>query len=133
MLLHLAPILLALTSTLTLTTANPIPLPNGITTRDDQWDFPDWKGQGQVRTRYINDPYPDLGCLTSSGQWTTNEALCGAFETSWLNNYTFYLNNKDDSACGIDVSTFKCVGGVSQGIFGVTSPSSLSLYVRVFD
>ncbi|KAK3301724.1 uncharacterized protein B0T15DRAFT_321892 [Chaetomium strumarium] len=136
--LRLRTLLLAVTSTLTLTTtATPVPAPvpapvpvpvskNGITTRD-QWDFPDWKGQGQVRTRYIQNPYPDLGCLTSAGQWTTNEALCGVFETSWINNYTFYLSsvpsngpsaNSKAGACGIDVNNFRCGGGVREAVFG---------------
>ncbi|AEO69690.1 uncharacterized protein THITE_2053822 [Thermothielavioides terrestris NRRL 8126] len=68
----------------------------------------DFTGLGEIRTLYIWPDHPDLGCLTSAGQWTTNETLCGSFTTQWTSNLTFYLSATATGSCGIDGATFRC-------------------------
>ncbi|KAK3994282.1 hypothetical protein QBC44DRAFT_340977 [Cladorrhinum sp. PSN332] len=65
-----------------------------------------FSGLGQIRTVYIGRDRDDLGCLTSAGKWTTDEALCGVF-------YAYRLSS---SAQG--VSTFR-LAGVDIGICGI--------------
>jgi hypothetical protein len=83
----------------------------------------DFTGLGQIRTVYIGSNHEDLGCLTATGQWTVDESQCGTFVTAPVaeNSYNnqFHLSSTKAGACGIDVATFKCGGGVKWSIFGV--------------
>ncbi|KAK4114714.1 hypothetical protein N656DRAFT_691281, partial [Canariomyces notabilis] len=44
-----------------------------------------FSGKGQLRTRWNEGDYADLGCLTDHGRWTSDESLCGTFTA---NQYT---------------------------------------------
>ncbi|EAQ88806.1 hypothetical protein CHGG_05425 [Chaetomium globosum CBS 148.51] len=79
----------------------------------------DFTGLGQLRTLYIGADHDDLGCVTSSGQWTTDEAQCGFFSVEPLPNGQFQLFAPQASGgCGIDVATFRCGRGVKGATFG---------------
>ena len=97
-----------------------------------------FSGLGQIRTVYIGRGHADLGCLTRSGQWTTNEAQCGTFTAEPLSENTFSLYAPSHGmmaggveVCGVDVATFKCGGEVKGAIFGVsTSPTQAELHIE---
>ncbi|KAK4220707.1 hypothetical protein QBC38DRAFT_333836, partial [Podospora fimiseda] len=82
-----------------------------------------FSGLGQIRTLYIARDHDDLGCLTSQGKWTTDEALCGNFYAYRLSKNakgmsTFRLAGVDVGMCGITpAGIFKC-GGVHDAEFG---------------
>ncbi|KAK4224243.1 hypothetical protein QBC38DRAFT_25008 [Podospora fimiseda] len=82
-----------------------------------------FSGLGQIRTLYIGRDHDDLGCLTSQGKWTTDEALCGTFyayrlSTNAKGMSTFRLAGVDVGICGIaPAGVFKC-GGVKDVDFG---------------
>jgi hypothetical protein len=80
----------------------------------------DFTGLGQIRTLYIERDHNDLGCLTSAGKWTVDEAQCGTFSTEQISDSTFHLS-APEGPCGIDVATFKCGSDVQAAIFGVGS------------
>ena len=82
----------------------------------------DFTGLGQLRTLYIGDDHDDLGCVTSSGKWTTDESKCGFFSVESLPNGQFQLFAPQAAGgCGIDVATFKCGQGVKGATFGVST------------
>ncbi|AEO69866.1 43c6182b-3385-4f49-8bb0-d6b8a1f08d67 [Thermothielavioides terrestris] len=68
----------------------------------------DFLNPGQLRCLWTEQDHADLGCLTSLGEWTTNEAECGTFVGSWNSNTTFFLSSPDSGSCGLDGSFFKC-------------------------
>ncbi|SPQ21426.1 536990c9-d2c6-4d05-980b-aaab1fa32765 [Thermothielavioides terrestris] len=71
-------------------------------------------GKGQLRTRWNDGDYADLGCLTDGGQWTANETLCGVFTGAPLAQPTgmwqFTLTTAE-GGCYIIGSEFKCDHG----------------------
>ncbi|KAL1838627.1 hypothetical protein VTJ49DRAFT_2464 [Mycothermus thermophilus] len=89
-------------------------------------DFQYFSGRGQVRTYYIHDDQPDLGCLTNDGRWTVDEYRCGVFfatrltngDISW--NSSFLLEAQGSGPCGYDYydrGTFNCGSGINATIF----------------
>ncbi len=80
----------------------------------------DFAGHGQIRTLYIGRGHDDLGCLTSAGKWTADDAQCGTFASERIGNSTFHLS-VPEGGCGVDVATFKCGASVEAAIFGVRS------------
>lgn len=92
-------------------------LPNAAVASSSSKDF---TGLGQLRTLYIGDDHDDLGCVTSSGKWTTDESQCGFFSVEPLPNGQFQLFAPQAAGgCGIDGATFKCGHGVKGATFGV--------------
>jgi hypothetical protein len=89
--------------------------------QDKRW----FEGKGQLRTLYADDPYQDLGCLTSAGKWTVDEPLCGTFEGVWISEYNFNLTSLDPGSgpCGAAKGslTFTCGKDVQPYSFGVSS------------
>jgi len=85
----------------------------------------DFTGLGQLRTLYIGDDHQDLGCVTSAGKWTVDEAECGAFAAQPLDNGVFQLWSHGAGGCGINAGTLQCGGGIkgaSFGTFGTSGP-----------
>ncbi|KAL2131974.1 hypothetical protein VTI74DRAFT_4375 [Chaetomium olivicolor] len=94
----------------------------------------DFTGLGQIRTFYIGQTHDDLGCLTSAGQWTVDEKLCGVFKAKRPEEQIITLASIGTgnatgvdsqqgaevsvAECGIDVAKFKCGGGVNGAVFG---------------
>ncbi len=91
----------------------------------------DFTGFGQIRTLYIERTHDDLGCLTSAGKWTVDEAQCGTFSVYQLSDSTFHLL-APEGACGIDVATLRCEAEVEPAIFGVRSNSFFTTVSRAY-
>jgi hypothetical protein len=121
------PTLLSLSLTsLTLTTAAPLI----TTTQPRAAAGKSFTGIGQLRTLWNEGDHADLGCLTQSGQWTANNALCGTFTANQLttSSVTTFTLATAAGGCRIVGGTFTCGGAGQGGEFGVSThlPTSLS-------
>lgn len=85
-------------------------------------------GKGQLRTLWDGGEHEDLGCLTDTGLWSSNEALCGTFTGTPLDGYNIKTFNLTTAAgpCGILGAQFNCGEGNQPSPFGV-SPLPLSV------
>ena len=89
-----------------------------------------FNGTGQIRTLLLR-PGTDEGCITNAGLWTVDESLCGVFTSNRDSNpehYPSFTLSSPAGACGITRSSpsntyivFRCGGGVSAALFGVSA------------
>lgn len=80
-----------------------------------------FSGLGQLRTRWSEGDHADLGCLTDSGMWTTDESLCGTFlAKQWdQNGLTAFTLTSAAGPCRIYGAKFICEQGFPPADFGV--------------
>lgn len=78
-------------------------------------------GKGQLRTLWNAGDHADLGCLTASGQWTANNALCGTFTATQVDGGSLRAFQLASSAgpCRIYGARFTCEAGEGYS-FGVS-------------
>lgn len=118
--LPLKTIVAALTAAITTTTAAAaVAAPTSSSWRD-------FSGLGQIRMLHNAGDHEDLGCLTSAGRWTTDEARCGVFRAARAAEHAIRLHALRAGVCGVETATFRCGDGVREIIFGVY-PLSTSL------
>ena len=83
----------------------------------------DFSGKGQLRTQWYEGNYADLGCLTDSGFWTSNEDLCGTFEANRIDTpYSTIISLKSaNGGCQVSGARIVCEGADKDGYqFGVS-------------
>ena len=78
-------------------------------------------GKGQLRALWNAGDHADLGCLTASGQWTANNALCGTFTATQVDGGSLRAFQLASSAgpCRIYGARFTCEAGEGYS-FGVS-------------
>ncbi|KAL2162955.1 hypothetical protein VTH06DRAFT_6791 [Thermothelomyces fergusii] len=78
-------------------------------------------GRGQLRTLWNEGDHEDLGCLTDTGLWTTNEALCGTFTGTALDVSTLrtFTLSTATGPCTILGAQFTCGQGNEPAWFGI--------------
>lgn len=121
----------------TLTAANPISIPSDhassdltLVPRNDPRSF---TGRGQLRTRWYQGDYDDLGCLTDTGLWTSDESQCGTFTAQPLEGVSTLVTYTLSSAagpCWIVGAKFECGWGQQPGWFGV---SAVAVLIQIKD
>jgi hypothetical protein len=64
----------------------------------------DFEGTGQIRTLHgpTDNVGPDIGCLTSQGEWTADNTQCDVFTGIRRDNYTITLNTSTGLPLGLD-------------------------------
>lgn len=117
--LPLKTIVAALTAAITTTATTTVAAPTSSPWRD-------FSGLGQIRMLHNAGDHEDLGCLTSAGGWTTDEARCGVFRAARTAEHAIRLHALRAGVCGVETATFRCGDGVREIIFGVY-PLSTSL------
>ncbi|KAK3950332.1 hypothetical protein QBC32DRAFT_399567 [Pseudoneurospora amorphoporcata] len=83
-----------------------------------------WSGTGQIRTLWDGSSHDDLGCLTASGRWTTDENSCGTFTAVRKDGATigatqFTLTSKEAGPCEMLGTTLVCEKGRGGYSFGI--------------
>ncbi|KAL2258656.1 hypothetical protein VTK26DRAFT_7962 [Humicola hyalothermophila] len=79
-------------------------------------------GLGQLRARWNEGDYADLGCLTETGRWTTDEGLCATFRATPLDGYSTlptYTLTSAAGPCWIIGAAFECGWGKEPAKFGL--------------
>ncbi|VBB75938.1 Putative protein of unknown function [Podospora comata] len=79
-------------------------------------------GAGQIRTLWNQGDHSNLGCLTNTGLWTTNESQCGTFVSKELTTgysvKTFQLFTSA-GPCSIYGAKFYCDKNATPFLFGL--------------
>ncbi|KAJ4415710.1 hypothetical protein N0V85_002585 [Neurospora sp. IMI 360204] len=83
-----------------------------------------FSGTGQIRTLWDGASHDDLGCLTASGRWTTDENSCGTFvavrkDGDSIGATQFTLASKEAGPCEMLGTTFVCEKGRGGYSFGI--------------
>ena len=78
-------------------------------------------GKGQLRALWNSGDHADLGCITASGLYTANNALCGTFTATQLDGGSLRAFQLASSAgpCRIYGARFTCEAGEGY-TFGVS-------------
>ncbi|EAA32452.2 hypothetical protein GE21DRAFT_7498 [Neurospora crassa] len=112
---------------LTLSTAAPLGLTAASTSalsHSSTLTQKSFSGTGQIRTLWDGSSHDDLGCLTASGRWTTDENLCGTFiavrkDGDSIGATQFTLTSKEAGPCEMSGTTFVCEKGLDGYSFGI--------------
>ncbi|KAK3326071.1 hypothetical protein B0H66DRAFT_146394 [Apodospora peruviana] len=81
-----------------------------------------FRGTGQIRTLWNDGNHDDLGCLTDTGLWTSDETLCGVFEAARHNispsKLTAFTLTSAAGPCQLHGARFTCEPGNEAYEFG---------------
>ncbi|GAB1314683.1 hypothetical protein MFIFM68171_04893 [Madurella fahalii] len=120
--MHLSRLLASLLSAPALVASAPAPAP-APTSAVDLVDLRTkaFSGIGQLRTRWNEGDYADLGCLTDTGLWTSNDALCGTFRADQRDSFGLAVFTLTSAAgpCRIYGGSFHCEKGNEAHEFGI--------------
>lgn len=119
--MHLSRLLVSLLSGSALVAAVPAPAPTVdlIDLRSKSFS-----GIGQLRTRWNDGDYADLGCLTDTGLWTSDDSLCGIFRAVQRDAFGLAAFTLTSAAgpCKIYGGSFTCSKDNEAYEFGVSAP-----------
>ncbi|KAK3308423.1 uncharacterized protein B0T15DRAFT_107736 [Chaetomium strumarium] len=113
--------LTALTLTLSTLAAIAVALPTPPSSSSPTPALISFTGTGQLRTRWNDGDYADLGCLTETGLWTADNTLCGTFTATTLDSSTLRTFTLTSAAgpCKILGARFTCQEGNEAYAFGI--------------
>lgn len=83
---------------------------------------PSFKGIGQLRTIWRDGDHSDLGCLTETGRWTTDNTKCGTFEAVAIpETPTLFTLQSAAGFCKVYGAKFTCEKDAEAYPFGVST------------